>query len=82
MGGSGHVKRVKNDGNGWRATQHSFICSKHFEKDDYIQLPTADTVSYEHVRPKAYEHVRPKAYEHVRSIIPLPNPSLIRKWSS
>jgi hypothetical protein len=78
MGGSGHVKRVKNDGNGWRATQHSFICSKHFEKDDYIPLPmiqyTADTVSY--------EHVRPKAYEHVRSIIPLPNPSLIRKWSS
>ena len=24
----------------------------------------------------------PKAYEYVRSIIPLPNPSLIRKWSS
>ncbi|CAB3990328.1 THAP domain-containing 9 [Paramuricea clavata] len=24
----------------------------------------------------------PKAYEHVRSVIPLPNPSLIRKWSS
>lgn len=23
----------------------------------------------------------PKAYEYVRSIIPLPNPSLIRKWS-
>jgi hypothetical protein len=39
------VKRVRNDGNTWRATQHSFICSKHFEKDDYIQPPTADTVS-------------------------------------
>ena len=24
----------------------------------------------------------PKAYEYVRSILPLPNPSLIRKWSS
>jgi hypothetical protein len=24
----------------------------------------------------------PKAYEYVRSIIPLPHPSLIRKWSS
>ena len=39
------VKRVRNDGNTWRATQYSFICSKHFEKDDYIQPPTADTVS-------------------------------------
>ena len=28
-----------------RATKHSFICSKHFEKDDYIQPPTADAVS-------------------------------------
>lgn len=24
----------------------------------------------------------PKAYRYVRSIIPLPNPSLLRKWSS
>ncbi len=24
----------------------------------------------------------PKAYKYVRSIIPLPNPSLLRKWSS
>ena len=24
----------------------------------------------------------PKAYQYVRSIIPLPNPSLIKKWSS
>ena len=39
------VKRVRHDGNKWRATKHSFICSKHFEKDDYIQPPTADAVS-------------------------------------
>ena len=39
------VKRVRNGGNEWRATQHSFICSKHFEKDDYIKPPTADSLS-------------------------------------
>ena len=39
------VKKVRNDGNGWRATKYSFICSKHFEKDDYIKLPTAETGS-------------------------------------
>lgn len=35
------VKRVIKDGERWRATQHSFICSKHFETNDYIQPPTS-----------------------------------------
>jgi hypothetical protein len=29
-----------------------------------------------------FNYYSPKAYQYVRSIIPLPNPSLIRKWSS
>ena len=27
------------DGKEWRATRHSYICSKHFEKYDYVTLP-------------------------------------------
>ena len=34
------VKRVKNVPDGWRATKHSYICSRHFEKEDYVQPPT------------------------------------------
>ena len=34
------VKRVKNVADGWRATKHSYICSRHFEKEDYVQPPS------------------------------------------
>ena len=40
------VKRVRNGGNKWGATKQSFISSKHFEMDDYIKFPTADSISY------------------------------------
>jgi hypothetical protein len=32
--------------------------------------------------PTTLNYYTPKAYQYVRSILPLPHPSLIRKWSS
>lgn len=34
------VNRVKNNPDGWRATKHSYICSQHFETEDYILPPS------------------------------------------
>ena len=34
------VSRVKNYPDGWRATRHSYICSQHFENEDYILPPS------------------------------------------
>ena len=36
------VQTVRNDGKQWRATRHSYICSNHFEKCDYIMLPCSE----------------------------------------
>ena len=36
------VSRVKKHPDGWRATKHSYICSQHFEKEDYILSPSAE----------------------------------------
>ncbi|CAB4022717.1 DNA transposase THAP9-like [Paramuricea clavata] len=35
------VKRARNDGQQWRATRHSYICSNHFEACDYTILPSS-----------------------------------------
>ena len=60
------VKRVRHDGNKWRATKHSFICSKHFEKDDYIQPPTADAV-FAGLKRMPYPHCSRLSHFHVTS---------------
>ena len=36
------VSRVKKHPDGWRATKHSYICTQHFEKEDYILSPPAE----------------------------------------
>jgi hypothetical protein len=35
------VKRARNDGQQWRATRHSYICSNHFEVCDYTIIPSS-----------------------------------------
>ena len=36
------VMRINADGQVWKATKFSFICSNHFEYQDYIIPPSSD----------------------------------------
>ena len=35
------IQKVHKDGKHWRATRHSYICSKHFDVQDYQELPSS-----------------------------------------
>ena len=35
------IQKVHKDGTHWRATRHSYICSKHFDLQDYQEPPSS-----------------------------------------